>query len=89
MRDNARWIVENPGCMVLIEGHTDYKGNREANLAIGERRTKAAVNFFLKEGVADTCLWTVSNGSDRPVCPEKTGPARRRIRRVHFGVKKQ
>jgi peptidoglycan-associated lipoprotein len=56
----------------LIEGHTDSKGSREANLAMGERRAKAAANFLLKQGVADTRLWTVSHGSDRPVCQETT-----------------
>ena len=34
MRDNVRWIVENPGYLVLIEGLTDYKGSRESNRAM-------------------------------------------------------
>ncbi len=38
MRNNARWNVENPGYLILIEGHTDYNGTRESNLAIAERR---------------------------------------------------
>ena len=89
MRENARWIVENPGYWVLIEGHTDYKGTRESNLAMGDRRAKAAATFLLKEGVTDTRLWTVSHGSDRPVCDEKTDACAAKNRRVHFRVKKQ
>jgi peptidoglycan-associated lipoprotein len=89
MRDNARWIVENPGYLVLIESHTDYKGSREGNPAMGGRRAKAAASFLLKEGVADTRLWTVSHGSDRPVCQEKTDAYPAKNRRVHFHVKKQ
>ena len=89
MKDNVRWIVENSGYLVLIEGHTDHKGTREANLVMGERRAKAAVSFLLKEGVPDTRLWTVSHGSDRPVCPEKTDACAAKNRRVHFRVKKQ
>jgi peptidoglycan-associated lipoprotein len=88
MKANARWIVENPGYLVLIEGHTDYKGNREANLAMGERRAKAAVSVLLKAGVADVRLWTVSHGSDHPVCAEKTDACAAKNRRVHFRVKK-
>ncbi len=61
MKLNARWIVENPGYLVLIEGHTDYKGNREANLAMGERRAKAAANVLLKEGVADVRACAAKN----------------------------
>ena len=88
MRGNVRWIAENPSYLVLIEGHSDYKGSGEANLAMGERRAKAVVNFLLKEGVADTRLWTVSYGSDRPVCSEKTDACAAKNRRVHFRVKK-
>jgi peptidoglycan-associated lipoprotein len=88
MKDNVRWILENSGSLVLIEGHTDYKGSREANIAMGERRAKAAVSFLLKEGVPDTRLWTVSLGSDHPVCSEKTDACAAKNRRVHFRVKK-
>jgi peptidoglycan-associated lipoprotein len=88
MKDNVRWILENPGALVLVEGHTDYKGTREANLAMSERRAKAAVSFLLKEGVPDTRLWTVSLGSDHPVCAEKTEACAAKNRRVHFRVKK-
>jgi peptidoglycan-associated lipoprotein len=89
MKDNVRWIVENPGVLVLVEGHTDHRGSRETNIAMGERRAKSAVNFLLKEGVPDTRLWTVSHGSDHPVCAEKTDACAAKNRRVHFRVKKQ
>jgi len=89
MKDNARWILENPGNLVLIEGHTDYKGTPVANLAMSERRAKAVVSFLLKEGVPDTRLWTIGHGSEQPVCPEKTEACAAKNRRVHFKVKKQ
>jgi len=89
MKDNVRWILEIPGALVLVEGHTDYKGSREENIAMGERRAKAVVSFLLKEGVPDTRLYTVSLGSDHPVCPEKTNACAAKNRRVHFRVKKQ
>jgi len=89
MKDNVRWILENAGSLVLIEGHSDYKGTRESNLAMSERRAKAAVSFLLKEGVPDTRLWTVSLGSDHPVCSEKTDACAAKNRRVHFRVKKE
>ncbi len=89
MKDNVRWIVENAGYLVLIEDHTDHKGSREGHLAMGERRAKAAVDMLLKEGVSETRLWTVSHGSDRPVCTGKTDTCAAKNRRVHFRVKKQ
>ncbi len=89
IRGNARWLPENPGYVVLVEGHTDHKGTRDANLMMGERRAKAAANFLIKEGVPDTRLWTVSRGSEKPVCPEKTDACAAKNRRVHFRVKSQ
>jgi peptidoglycan-associated lipoprotein len=89
MRENARWINENPGYLVLIEGHSDYKGTRESNLAMGDRRAKAAATFLLKEGVTDTRLFTVSYGSEQPVCQEKTDSCAAKNRRVHFRVRKR
>jgi peptidoglycan-associated lipoprotein len=89
MRENARWNVENPGYLILIEGHTDNKGTRESNLAIAERRAKAAASALVKDGVPGTRMWTVSHGSDRPVCAEKTEACAAKNRRVHFRVMKQ
>jgi outer membrane protein OmpA-like peptidoglycan-associated protein len=49
----------------------------------------SAGGFLLKEGVPDTRLWTVSHGSDRPICSEKTDACAAKNRRAHFRVKKQ
>jgi len=46
------------------------------------------VSLLLKDGVEETRLWTVSYGSDRPVCQEKTDACAAKNRRVHFRVKK-
>ena len=89
MKENARWMLENPGYLVLIEGHTDAKGTQEARLAIADRRAKAAARFLLEEGVPNTRLFTVSHGSDQPSCLETTESCAARNRRVHFRVRKQ
>ena len=54
--------------------------------ARGRRRPRALSS---RTGVPDTRLWTVSYGSDRPVCAEKTDACAAKNRRVHFRVKKQ
>ncbi len=56
---------------------------------MGERRAKAAASALVKEGVPGTRLWTVSYGSDRQVCAEKTDACAAKNRRVHFRVKPQ
>ena len=89
MRSNARWLMEHAGYMVLIEGHTDYTGTTEANMAVGERRAKSAMAMLVKSGVAGERIQTTSYGSTRPVCTETTDACAAQNRRVHFLVKQQ
>jgi peptidoglycan-associated lipoprotein len=88
LRNNARWLVGNPGCLILIEGHSDQKETRESSRAAGEQRAIAAANALIKQGVPGTRMWTVSYGSDRPVCTEMTDACASKNRRVHFKIKK-
>lgn len=63
----AQWLNQNPGVTVTIEGHTDERGTREYNLALGARRAQAARDFLVAQGVAASRLRTVSFGKERPV----------------------
>ena len=89
VRDNAAWLAENRNYLVLVEGHTDPSGSPEGNLVIGERRAKAAADFLVRTGVAESRVQTVSYGSDRPVCHEKSQACAAKNRGVHFRVKAQ
>jgi peptidoglycan-associated lipoprotein len=89
MQNNVRWLVENPDYLVLVEGHTDYIGSREANLLIAERRATAVVSVLVESGIPNSRLHTVSYGEDRPVCSEKSAACAAKNRRVHFRVKRQ
>ena len=40
-----------PAYLVLVEGHADERGTNEYNLALGERRAKAAMNYLVAQGV--------------------------------------
>jgi outer membrane protein OmpA-like peptidoglycan-associated protein len=85
----ARWLKTNEDYLLLIEGHSDSQGTREANLAVAERRANAALNYLLKQGVLPSRMIVVSYGADRPACMEKTGACMAKNRRVHFLVKGQ
>ena len=60
------WMDENPSKFILIEGHCDERGTREYNLALGERRANAVVEYLSSMGIADGRLNTVSYGKERP-----------------------
>jgi peptidoglycan-associated lipoprotein len=85
----ARWLVDNRDYTVLIEGHTDNRGTRDEKYAIAELRAKAAASFLASMGLPDSRLWTVSYGSDRPLCTDRSEACAARNRRVHFRVKMQ
>ena len=60
------WVEENPSKYILVEGHCDERGTREYNLALGERRANAVVEYLSSMGVADGRLNVVSYGKERP-----------------------
>lgn len=62
----ANWLAENATVRVTVEGHTDERGTREYNLALGERRANAARNFLAAQGVAGNRLSVISYGKERP-----------------------
>jgi len=86
---NVRWMKANPGSLVLIEGHADERGTNEYNLALGERRAKAAMNYLVGQGVPAGRFTVISYGEEQPVCQERTEACWARNRRTHFLVKPQ
>jgi len=86
---NARWMKANPGALVLIEGHTDERGTNEYNLALGERRAQAAMNYLVGQGLSAARFTVISYGEEWLVCQEKTEACWARNRRAHFLAKPQ
>jgi peptidoglycan-associated lipoprotein len=84
---NAAWLKQNDNMLVLIEGHADERGTNEYNLALGERRAKAAMNYLVAQGVQANRITIISYGEERPVCTEKNEECWARNRRAHFLVK--
>jgi peptidoglycan-associated lipoprotein len=62
----AEWLARYPNVKVTIEGHTDPRGTREYNLALGDRRAQAAKNFLAGQGVSTARMSTISYGKERP-----------------------
>ena len=63
----AEWLARYPSVKVTVEGHTDERGTREYNLALGDRRANAAKNFLAAQGVSPARMQTISYGKERPV----------------------
>jgi peptidoglycan-associated lipoprotein len=84
---NAGWLKSNPNHLVLIEGHCDERGTNEYNLALGERRAKATMNYLVSQGVQASRITIISYGEERPGCSEKAEGCWAKNRRSHFLVK--
>ncbi|MDN5871895.1 MAG: peptidoglycan-associated lipoprotein Pal [Nitrococcus sp.] len=69
LQAHGEYLATHPEYKVTIEGHTDERGSREYNLALGERRAEAAQRILLLNGAAKEQLSTVSYGEEKPVDP--------------------
>ena len=83
---NAEALKKFDFIRVTIEGHADERGTVEYNLALGERRAKAAYDYLVSLGVAADRLKTVSYGKEVPLCQQSTEDCWARNRRDHFAV---
>lgn len=69
---------------VTIEGNTDSRGTTEYNLALGERRAKAARDYLTRLGVDGSRVRIVSYGEERPAAMGETEEAFAKNRRDEF-----
>lgn len=85
---HARLISANPSVSVVVEGHTDERGTREYNLALGERRAKTVERLLTLQGVAPNQLQVISFGEERPVAlghDEDSWRLNRRVELLYSG----
>lgn len=84
LQANARYLSANPGTSVILQGHTDERGTREYNLALGERRANAVKRYLDVQGVSPSQLEVVSYGEERAAVRGHTEDAYAKNRRVIF-----
>jgi len=74
VREDARPVVEAHARLLttdrerrlVIEGHTDERGGREYNLALGQKRAEAVARSLVLLGAGENQLEAVSFGEERP-----------------------
>jgi peptidoglycan-associated lipoprotein len=70
--------------LVTLDGHTDERGTREYNLALGEQRADTVRRFLAAEGVPDRQIHTMSYGEELPADPGHSEAAWALNRRVEL-----
>jgi len=86
LNKNAEALKKFDFIKVTVEGHCDERGSVEYNLALGDRRAKAAFDYLVSLGVPAARLKTVSYGKEIPLCQDSNEECWSRNRRDHFSV---
>lgn len=81
---HARYLANNPDVDVRLEGHTDERGTKEYNLALGERRANAVQRFLVVNGADRGQIETVSYGEEKPAAMGSNESAWAQNRRVEL-----
>ena len=81
---HAQELARNPSQRIRLEGHADERGTREYNLALGERRANAVMNFLIVNGASRSQIETVSYGEERPAQSGTSEEAYQANRRVEI-----
>ncbi len=84
MEHNAQVLLDNPDIKVEIQGNCDERGTNEYNLALGEKRAKAARDYLVTLGVAPSRITIVSLGEEKPLDPGHSEEAWAKNRRDDF-----
>ena len=84
---DAAWLKSRPSDLLLIEGHCDERGTSEYNLALGERRAKAAMTYLVGQGIQAQRITLISYGKEQAVCSTHDEACWALNRRGHFLVK--
>jgi peptidoglycan-associated lipoprotein len=83
---HAAWLAARPTVKVMVEGHCDERGTVEYNLALGDKRARAARDYLASLGVPEGRLSAISLGKERPRDEGHDEAAWTKNRRAHFAV---
>ncbi len=84
LQENATWLRAHPTDRILVAGNCDERGTVEYNLALGERRARAARRYLIDLGVPASRIDIVTYGKERPVDPGHDEAAWAKNRRDDF-----
>jgi len=81
---HAQYLLSHPQARVTLEGHTDERGSREYNVALGEARAKSVAKLLEVNGVGRQRIHVISYGEEKPVALGHDEAAWQQNRRVEI-----
>lgn len=85
LQDAADYLRANPEARLVVEGHCDWRGTTEYNLALGDRRASSVRDYLVDLGIADERIEVVSYG-DREADTDVTDAQMQQDRRADLIV---
>ena len=82
----AQSLGKYPNTDILIVGHTDATGSDSYNQSLSERRSRAAQNFLVGEGVAPARLRSAGRGETEPIASNDNESGQALNRRVEIAI---
>ena len=82
----VRWLQENPGVHIRINGHTDNVGQASENMTLSTRRARSVTEYLQSKGIAPARLSFQGFGATRPVAPNSDETGRSRNRRTELEI---
>jgi len=81
---HAQFVKENKQAKTILQGHTDERGSREYNIALGQRRAESVSQAMALLGVPEAQVEAVSLGEEKPVDEGHDEAAWQKNRRVEI-----
>jgi peptidoglycan-associated lipoprotein len=88
LEKKAEFLRANTQYKVTIEGNCDERGTNEYNMALGDRRAKAAMKYLNALGISANRMSTISYGEEKPADPGHNEAAWAKNRRDEFKLSK-
>ena len=84
---HAAFLEANPASKILLEGHSDERGTKGYNIALGESRAKSIARFLAVNGVSSSQIEVLSYGEEKPANAAHNEEAWTQNRRVYIEYK--
>ena len=85
---HAKYLAGNKAAKVTLQGHTDERGSREYNIALGQKRAEAVKRVLVLMGAQEVVIETISYGKEKPRREghdESSWAENRRVDILYFG----
>ena len=70
LQAHGKYLAENRGKKMLIQGNCDERGSREYNIALGQRRAEGVKRMLVLMGATEGQVEPVSLGEEKPRCTD-------------------